>query len=276
MRVIRKNQYCADHKKLIFQVILTGLLSAAIVSYILYIMNSDPENFSDDYTDAIVYRLTADKLDLKALDSYPQKIKKVYSENPYDVEIYVKNRHYWNIEKVPYKKYRYNKSISQYLEATDTIKTNTELVSKIADSFITEDADILGIVRKALAWNAENIEYDVTLARLVWVNINSTGSAENTIKSGRGACTEYARVFIAFMRHLGIPARYVVGYYQAPDPGYHAWSEVYLKGYGWIPVETQTGKVGVPDSYVRLFAGKDLPDIGVEFHEINAHYEKIN
>lgn len=60
-----------------------------------------------------------------------------------------------------------------------------------------------------------------------------------------------------------------------PGPGsrYHAWAEFYLKGYGWIPLETQLGKIDIPDSYVRLFVGKDLIDLNVKIIEINAHYE---
>lgn len=77
------------------------------------------------------------------------------------------------------------------------------------------------------------------------------------------------------MRHLGIPARFVFGYYQKPDPMYHAWAEFYLKGYGWIPVETQGGRIGVPNRYIKLYIGKDQIDINIQLYRINAHYEEI-
>lgn len=41
-------------------------------------------------------------------------------------------------------------------------------------------------------------------------------------------------------------------------------------------LETQTGKVGVPDSYVKLFAGKNLIDLNLKIYQINAHHEIID
>ena len=255
---------------------LISIISIIFAAFTGCADNRDILNFSEDYSDAVVYHLTADHLDLEALNTYPQKIKKINSEKPYDIELYVENRTYFNIEGVPYKKYSYDDVISQYLEATETIQTDSELVSKTADSFLYKDATVQGIVGKALDWNTQNIEYDKPLAKLVAMGTNKTRSAENTIKLGKGACTEYANVFIAFMRHLGIPARYVFGYHQVPNPTYHAWAEFYLKGYGWIPVESQLGGFGVPDSYIKLFVGKDLIDLDIiKIYAINAHYEVI-
>lgn len=251
---------------LILLVLLTGCSNT----------ENDPENFSDDFEGAIRYKLTATYLDLEALDTYPQRIEKINSENPYDIILLVKNQPYFNIEEIPYKKYNYSENIAQYLEPTEKIQTESEIVSEIAESFVSEDSSIQDIVVKALLWNKENIIYDKPLAGRILLNIKYTRSAEDTIKLKAGACTEYANVFIAFMRHLGIPARYVLGFYQAYEPiYYHAWAEVYLKGYGWIPVETQDGKLGVPNYYVKLFVGKDLQDIGIHIYKINAKYEMI-
>ncbi len=253
-----------------------ALLFTLVISiYFLSRGHRDIENFSEDYEGAIRYHLTASNLDLKAVNTYPQKIEKINSEAPYDIVLLVKNQPYFTTDPVPYDKYQYDEPIAQYLEPTETIQTDTELVTKTAESFLSEDATIIGIVSKALQWNKNNIRYDKPLSRLISVDITKTRSAEETIKLKAGACSEYANVFVAFMRHLGIPARYVFGYHQVPDPTYHAWAEFYLKGYGWIPVETQTGKLGVPDFLIKLYVGKDLEDIGVQIYKMNAHYEVI-
>jgi len=251
---------------LILLVLLTGCSNT----------ENDPENFSDDFEGATRYKLTATYLDLEALDTYPQRIEKINSENPYNIILLVKNQPYFNLEEVPYKKYNYSENIAQYLEPTEKIQTESEIVSEIAESFVSEDSSIQDIVVKALLWNKENITYDKPLATRIFLNTKYTRSAEDTIKLKAGACTEYANVFIAFMRHLGIPARYVLGFYQAYETiYYHAWAEVYLKGYGWIPVETQDGKFGVPNYYVKLYVGKDLIDIDMDIYKINARYEII-
>jgi transglutaminase-like putative cysteine protease len=59
----------------------------------------------------------------------------------------------------------------------------------------------------------------------------------------RGNCTDFHSLFIGMMRASGIPARFEIGF---PVPegksegtiaGYHCWSEFYIEGMGWIPVD---------------------------------------
>lgn len=61
-----------------------------------------------------------------------------------------------------------------------------------------------------------------------------------------GVCVQYATSATLMFRALGIPARYVTGYMGHTQAGEwagidsaigHAWTEVYLDGLGWIPVE---------------------------------------
>ena len=70
----------------------------------------------------------------------------------------------------------------------------------------------------------------------------------------RGYCAHYASAAVLLCRMCGIPARYCQGYvltqnnfahgktetdYEIDIPDYqaHAWAEIYVKGYGWIPYE---------------------------------------
>ncbi|MBI3950211.1 MAG: transglutaminase domain-containing protein, partial [Acidobacteria bacterium] len=60
----------------------------------------------------------------------------------------------------------------------------------------------------------------------------------------RGNCTDFHAVFIGFCRAVGIPARFAIGFplpegnREGQIAGYHCWAEFYLKGYGWVPVDT--------------------------------------
>lgn len=78
-------------------------------------------------------------------------------------------------------------------------------------------------------------------------------------ESKKGYCSHYASAAVILLRSLGVPARYVEGYvvttkdYQnskkqgrnlvmdIKDTNAHAWVEVYLDYYGWVPVEVTEG-----------------------------------
>ncbi len=59
----------------------------------------------------------------------------------------------------------------------------------------------------------------------------------------RGNCTDFHAIFIGYLRALGIPARFAIGFPlpsergSADIEGYHCWAEFYLEGYGWIPID---------------------------------------
>ncbi|HYN14501.1 MAG TPA: transglutaminase-like domain-containing protein [Terriglobales bacterium] len=61
--------------------------------------------------------------------------------------------------------------------------------------------------------------------------------------SKRGNCTDFHSLFISMARSQKIPARYEMGFSIPTDkhsgevPGYHCWSDFYLKGTGWVPVD---------------------------------------
>jgi transglutaminase-like putative cysteine protease len=73
-----------------------------------------------------------------------------------------------------------------------------------------------------------------------------------TLSSGSGSCRDFATLFLAATRLLGIAARFVSGYLH--DPLYpeaggstHAWTEVYLPGAGWTGFDPTTGSLAGPD-----------------------------
>jgi len=69
-----------------------------------------------------------------------------------------------------------------------------------------------------------------------------------TLERGRGACRDFAVLFVEICRTLGIAARFVSGYLHAPDGddhrtygAMHAWAEVYLPGGGWKALDPTHG-----------------------------------
>ncbi len=66
----------------------------------------------------------------------------------------------------------------------------------------------------------------------------------------RGVCSHFASAAVLMYRTMGIPARYVTGFYADAYAGIvktidssngHAWVEVWIDGLGWIPVEVTAG-----------------------------------
>ncbi|MBR6897886.1 MAG: transglutaminase domain-containing protein [Lachnospiraceae bacterium] len=77
--------------------------------------------------------------------------------------------------------------------------------------------------------------------------------------SDGGYCTHFASAAVIMFRSMGIPARFVQGYIVSPakageivevtDTYAHAWPEIYLSGFGWIPVEVTPGYHNEPGGY---------------------------
>lgn len=71
---------------------------------------------------------------------------------------------------------------------------------------------------------------------------------EQTLTGRRGSCRDYATLFMAACRSLGIAARFVSGYlFGNPQQEHqlHAWAEVYLPGAGWRGFDPTEGSVVV-------------------------------
>lgn len=86
------------------------------------------------------------------------------------------------------------------------------------------------------------------------------------LETRKGVCQDFAHVMLGMCRSLGIPARYVSGYFfnphRAPDEmeASHAWVEVFLPGYGWKGFDPTHDRV--PDTrYVKIATGRDYGDI---------------
>ncbi len=99
-------------------------------------------------------------------------------------------------------------------------------------------------------------------------------SIKDSISGRAGVCQDFAHVLLGVARKRGLPARYVSGY-MVPESSAetdatveeviggqasHAWTEVYIPGSGWIPLDPTLGKpVGL--RHVRVAYGRDYGDV---------------
>lgn len=91
-----------------------------------------------------------------------------------------------------------------------------------------------------------------------------TTATDDVVRLGRGVCQDFAHLFIAVARTLGVPARYVSGYVYSADGGpsvgaSHAWAEALIPGRGWRAYDATHPDLAA-ERYVRLAVGRDYRD----------------
>jgi hypothetical protein len=93
------------------------------------------------------------------------------------------------------------------------------------------------ICRKIFEYVNERVDYE---------RVGGWDTAPNILKRGTGSCSEYSFVFMAMARGAGVPTRFCAGVVERGDEAsmddvFHRWTEVYLPGYGWVPIDVSAG-----------------------------------
>ncbi len=89
-------------------------------------------------------------------------------------------------------------------------------------------------------------------------------AVDEVLELRAGVCQDFAHLFIATARAMGVPARYVSGYMHSPfgrgsSSASHAWAEAWIPGQGWAGFDA-THPVRVSENHVRLAVGRDYSD----------------
>ena len=92
----------------------------------------------------------------------------------------------------------------------------------------------------------------------------------DVFRSRRGVCQDFARLEIACLRSLGLPARYDSGYLETAPPegrprllgadASHAWLAVYCPEAGWIHVDP-TNNLLPSRRHITVAWGRDYSDV---------------
>jgi transglutaminase-like putative cysteine protease len=91
---------------------------------------------------------------------------------------------------------------------------------------------------------------------------------DEALATRRGVCQDFAHIFIALARRLGVPCRYVSGYFfhqsaagtRSADGATHAWAEAWLPDLGWIGWDP-TNNLVAGDRHIRVAVGRDYADV---------------
>lgn len=133
------------------------------------------------------------------------------------------------------------------MEPEPLIESDDPVLKKKAEELTAGSRDVWDAAKRLSRWIAEEIGYDIP----------EGGSARNTYDLREGECGAHSKLFAAFCRALGIPARAVWGCTYIPNLGgafgQHAWSEVYIGESGWITLDTTNREIDYVDSgHIRL------------------------
>ncbi len=113
----------------------------------------------------------------------------------------------------------------------------------------------LATIRDLVNWVHTNLTYDIAY----W---SKSKSARDVFAERRGVCVEYTHLLISMARSLGFDTRYVSGYVESEVWQPHAWAEIYLPGYGWLPADATFGQAGILDSsHLAIHYGQDQSDV---------------
>lgn len=136
---------------------------------------------------------------------------------------------------------------SRYLEPGPGIESDSEEIRAYAQQIAGTETNPYVLARRAFSDINQYLQYDV----------EGTGEqgALAALRGAVGNCDDYAKLFVAVMRALGVPARVQSGYLYQPQEHNtepyldvqmgrvylnslrHAWAEFYLEELGWLPVD---------------------------------------
>ncbi len=186
-----------------------------------------PDGFLEDRWGQRVAHFMVDRLEPQEQFQGVMKVK----AKIYDVIYHILPDRVGELEDIP------GKIASRFLENDDKYRLNDPAIQKAVREAVGDEENPYWIARNIFDYLRENLFYE---------RVGGWDIAPTVLTRGSGSCSEYAFLYIAMCRAAGIPARYagsvvVRGEDASFDFVYHRWVDVYLPGYGWIPVDPSRG-----------------------------------
>lgn len=141
-----------------------------------------------------------------------------------------------------------------YLRQSDLAQADEAIAAFAREAAGEVAADPLAALHRLLAALHAEMTFDTGPTQA------STSAAE-AFALRRGVCQDITHIFLACCRHLGVPARYISGYFHRDDgvvrqEAGHAWAEAKVPGLGWIGFDPTNGFC-TTEAHVRVAVGLD-------------------
>ncbi|RLI98979.1 MAG: hypothetical protein DRP08_07650, partial [Candidatus Aenigmatarchaeota archaeon] len=142
-------------------------------------------------------------------------------------------------------------NLRKYLEPSFAIESDHPDIISVAEEIKSNVSDVLALYKSIANFTSRYLKYEA---------VSEEKSALWALHNRRGDCTQFSRLYVALARATGAPSRMIIGYvlsYREPyvfEGSEHAWAEVFIPSYGWIPVEPQFNGffIGHTLPYVKL------------------------
>jgi transglutaminase-like putative cysteine protease len=161
---------------------------------------------------------------------------------------------FYDVRAISFPYLGFTDDVEQYILPAETIDSDNPKIIEKASELAAGETDYYEVVFKMADWTKENIKYDLST-----LNIKASQKASWVLARKDGVCDEITTLFIALLRSVGIPSRFVSGIAYTESPkfpqnwGAHGWAEVYFPGTGWVPFDVTYGQYGYVDpTHIKL------------------------
>jgi transglutaminase-like putative cysteine protease len=157
--------------------------------------------------------------------------------------------------------------LEEYTLPSEIINSDDEDIIGFASELAEGEDDLYVVVHKIAEWTKTNIEYDLST-----LTAEVSQKASWVIDTRKGVCDELTSLFIAMLRSLGIPGKFVSGIAYTNSElfpenwGSHGWAEIYFPGHGWVPYDVTYGQFGYIDpTHIKLKESIDSNEPSVQY-----------
>jgi len=141
-----------------------------------------------------------------------------------------------------------------YLRETSLTKSDTAIMEFAQATRAGTNGDTLALLHAILTALNREMTFDTDPT-------HAATTAGEAFSVRRGVCQDLTHVFVAAVRSLEIPARYIGGHFHRADgitaqKAGHAWAEAYVENLGWVGFDPTNG-ISTTEAHVRVAAGLD-------------------
>ncbi len=122
---------------------------------------------------------------------------------------------------------------------------SSECVARAAE-LAESSSDANDFITNVYKYVCKNVEYDKEKA--AGIKPGYIPVPDETLKTGKGICFDYASLAASMLRSQGIPTKIIFGYVGDAGDLYHAWNMFYTEESGWVAVEFEVSE----DEWNRL------------------------
>jgi len=185
----------------------------------------------------------------------------------YDADIRIYNRIISVREKIPFPIGGVPEELKMYSQSANIINSDDKDIIELASRLVEGENDLFVAVHKIAAWTKNNINYNLST---LTAEVNQKASW--VLENRQGVCDELTSLFIAMLRAVGIPAKFISGISFTNSPlfpeqwGSHGWAEVYFPDVGWVPFDVTYGEFGYVDpTHIKLNEGVDSDEASTQY-----------